>query len=124
MGHPSATISQILVKKFPPIEIASAEGSFVSSIEKATSVWAKVLTCSHPAFSKKSCNSPRSRKCIDVPAVTQYLFKSFGFTADPLDYALRIAPYEIVFARVCAHVGEANFYLFNAFYRFFKTSFF
>jgi hypothetical protein len=32
------------VKNFPPIKLASAEGSFVSSTEKAASAWAKVLT--------------------------------------------------------------------------------
>jgi hypothetical protein len=34
---PRPPFSQISVKNFPPIKIASAEGSFVSSIEKAAS---------------------------------------------------------------------------------------
>jgi hypothetical protein len=71
MGHPSAAIFPDINENFLPIELASAEGSFVSSMEKAASAWAKVLTCSHPAFSKiaatplapeKAQTSPRSLK--------------------------------------------------------------
>jgi hypothetical protein len=65
-----------------------------------------------PCFLQNSCNSPRTRERTHVPVVTQNFFKSFGFTADPLNYALRIAPYEVVFARVRAHIGEASLYLF------------
>jgi hypothetical protein len=59
------------VKNLPPNKLASAEGSFVLSTEKAASAWAKVLTCSQPAFSRtaatplapeKAQTSPRSLK--------------------------------------------------------------
>jgi hypothetical protein len=116
--------SQISVKIFPPIKLASAEGSFVSSIEKAASASGQSFDMFTPCFLQNSCNSPRTRERTDVPAVAQNFFKSFGFATDPLNYALRIASYEVVFARVRAHVGEASFYLFDTFYRFFKTSFF
>jgi hypothetical protein len=94
---PRPPFSQISVKKFPPIELASAEGSFVSSMEKAASAWAKVLTCSQPAFSKMAATPLAPKKAQTSPAVTQNLFKGFGLTADPLDYAFRVAQYEVIF---------------------------
>jgi hypothetical protein len=86
------------VKNFPPIELASAEGSFVSSMEKAASTRAKVLTCSHPAFSKIAATPFAPEKAQTSPRSLKNLFKGFGLTADPLNYALRIAQYEVVFA--------------------------
>jgi hypothetical protein len=85
MGHPSATIFPDIRKKIPPIKLASVEGSFVSSIEKAASDWAKVLTCSHPTFSKISATplapdnvqtSLRSLK-ISSKALASLLIHSF-----------------------------------------------
>jgi hypothetical protein len=63
--------TQTSLKNFPPIKVASAEGSFVSFMEKAASVWANVLIWSRPAFSKiveiprapeNAQTSPRSLK--------------------------------------------------------------
>jgi hypothetical protein len=80
------------VKIFPPIKLASAEGSFVSSTEKAASAWAKFFTCSHPAFSKihatplvpeKAQTSPRSLK-ISSKASASLLFHSIGPSGSPL----------------------------------------
>jgi hypothetical protein len=98
MGHPSATIFPDISENFPPIELASAEGSFVSSIEKAASVWGESFNMFAPCLLQNSCNSPRTREGTDVPAVTQNLFKGFGLTADPLDYAFRVTPYEVIFS--------------------------
>jgi hypothetical protein len=52
MGHLSATIHPDIIENFPPIKVASAEGSFASFMEKAASVWAMILIWSHPTFSK------------------------------------------------------------------------
>jgi hypothetical protein len=65
------TFTQTSLKNFPPIKVASAEGSFISFMEKAASVWAMVLIWSHPAISKiaeiprapeNAQTSPRSLK--------------------------------------------------------------
>jgi hypothetical protein len=63
--------TQTSLKNFSPVKVASAEGSFVSFMKKAASVWAMVLIWSHPAFSKiaeippapeNAQTSPRSLK--------------------------------------------------------------
>jgi hypothetical protein len=73
---------------------------------------------------QNGCSPLRTRECADVPAVTQNLLKSFGFTTDPLDDALRVTPYEVVFVSLGAHVGEDSLYLFHTLHRFFKAPFF
>jgi hypothetical protein len=79
------------VKNFPPTKLASAERSFVSSIDKAVSACAKVFTCSHPAFSKiaatplapeKAQTSPRSLK-IYSKASASLLIHSIGPSGSP-----------------------------------------
>jgi hypothetical protein len=48
----SAIICPDVSVKFSAHKLASAEGSFVSSMEKAASAWARVLTWSQPTFSR------------------------------------------------------------------------
>jgi hypothetical protein len=93
MSHPSAAIFPDISKKIPPIKLASAEGSFVSSTEKAASAWANVLTCSQHAFSKAAATPLAPENAQTSPRS----LKSFDFTTDPLDDALRVALYEVVF---------------------------
>jgi hypothetical protein len=112
------------VKKFAPIKLASAEGSFVSSTEKAASAWARIFTCSHPAFSKtaatplapeKAQTSPRSLK-ISSKASASLLIHSIGPLGSP---RMKLSSFEYAPTLV-----KLVFYLFHATYRFFKTSFF
>jgi hypothetical protein len=44
VGQLSATVHPDIRIKFPPTKVASAEGSFVSSMEKAALAWAIALT--------------------------------------------------------------------------------
>jgi hypothetical protein len=108
---PRSPFSQISVKNFPLIKLASAEGSFVSSIEKAVSVWAKVLTCLHPDYSKipaiplapeNTQTSPRSLK-ISSKASASLLIHSTMPSGSPimklssLEYAPTLAKLVFIF---------------------------
>jgi hypothetical protein len=97
MSHPSAAIfldiSEIFFHLFNSLRprvlrIVNGEGSFGLG---------QVLNMFTTCLLQNGCNPPRSRECTDIPAVTQNLIKSFSFIADPLDDALRVAPYEVVF---------------------------
>src|SRR5688572_15222636 len=102
------------VKNFPPTKLASAEGSFVSSIDKAASVCTKVFTCSQPAFSKidaipltpeKAQTSPRSFK-ISSKASASPLIQSIGPSGSPrtklssLEYAPTLAKLVFIFSHI------------------------
>jgi hypothetical protein len=97
MSHPSAAIFLDISENFSAyltrfgrgvLRIVDREGSF--SLSQGFNMFATCLL-------QNGCNPPRTRKCTDVPTVTQNLLKSFGFTTDPLDDALRVTPYEVVF---------------------------
>jgi hypothetical protein len=50
------------------------------------------------AFSlQNSGNPPSTREGTYVSATIQNFFKSFSFVADPFNWALGVAPYEIFF---------------------------
>jgi hypothetical protein len=102
------------VKNFPPIKLASAEGSFVSSTEKAASAWARIFTCSHPAFSKiaatplapeKAQTSPRSLK-ISSKVSASLLIHSIRPSGSPrtklssLEYAPTLAKLVFIFSHI------------------------
>jgi hypothetical protein len=99
------------VKNFPPTKLASAEGSFVSSIDKAASDCAKDFTCSQPIFSKiaatplvpeKAQTSPRPFK-ISSNASASLLIQSIGPSGSPLtklsllEYAPTLAKLVFIF---------------------------
>jgi hypothetical protein len=96
VSHFSATVFPDVGKNFPPIKLASAEGFFVSSIENVASAWAKIFTCSHPAFSKMAAIPLAPEKAQTYPRPPKNFLKGFGFTLDPFDWTFRVAYYEVV----------------------------
>jgi hypothetical protein len=108
---PRPPFSQMSVKNFLPTKLASAEGSFVSSTDRAASAWAKVFTCSHAALSRiaatplaleKPQTSPRSFK-ISLKASASLLIHSIGPSGSPrmklssLEYAPTLAKLVFIF---------------------------
>jgi hypothetical protein len=52
---------------FPPIKVASAEGSLALSMEKTFSAWAAALTCSQPFFSRTAATPQAPAKAQKSP---------------------------------------------------------
>ena len=59
-------------------------------------------------FLQNSHDSSGTWESADIPATTQNFLKGFSFVANPINWAFRIAPYEVVFTRECANIGEAS----------------
>jgi hypothetical protein len=98
-------------------------------MENAALVWAAALTWSQPTFSRIAAGGGGGRRAppsvgegTNVPAITEDLFKSFNFSAYPINNTLGVTSNEIFFGRICTHLGKASFQFPYAIQGFFKAS--
>jgi hypothetical protein len=54
--------------------------------------------------------------------ITEDLFKSFGFSAYPINNSLGVTSNEILFGRICTHLGKTGFQFSYAIQGFLKAS--
>jgi hypothetical protein len=91
-------------------------------MENAALVWAAALTWSQPTFPNPPPPPPSVGEGTNVPAITEDLFKSFNFSAYPINNTLGVTSNEIFFGRICTHLGKASFQFPYAIQGFFKAS--
>jgi hypothetical protein len=56
-----------------------------------------------------SRNPSSARESTDIPTIAQDFFKSFGFPAYRINNALGVASNEVLFGRIGAYFGKADF---------------